>query len=195
MCVNIIIIHLIFESGFLILSLKKYRTIANFVFMRYLVALKRADECFCFNRDRVCNLSALSSDTAGQLDVFGHDGHTLSVDSAQVGVFEETDQVSFAGLLKSHHSRALETQVGLEILGDFSNQALERKLADQQLGRLLVATDLTESHGTGAVTMRLLDSSSGRSALASGFGGQLFAGRFATGRLASGLLGTGHYDG
>ena len=46
------------------------------------------------------NLSAFATDTAGELDVLGHDGDTLGVDGAQVGVFEETDQVSFAGLLQ-----------------------------------------------------------------------------------------------
>ena len=39
------------------------------------------------------DLSALSADTAGQLDVFGHDGDTLGVDGAQVGVLEQTDEV------------------------------------------------------------------------------------------------------
>jgi hypothetical protein len=34
------------------------------------------------------------------LNVLGHDGHTLGVDGAQVGVLEEADQVSLAGLLK-----------------------------------------------------------------------------------------------
>ncbi len=43
---------------------------------------------------------------------------------------------------------ALETQVGLEVLGDFSHQALEGQLADQQLSGLLVTTDLTQSHST-----------------------------------------------
>jgi len=117
------------------------------------------------------------------------------VDGAQVGVFEETDQVGLAGLLESHDSRALEAEIGFEVLGDFTDKSLERQLADQKLGRLLVATDLTKSDGTRAVTMRLLDSSGGRGALTSGLGSQLFAGRFATGRLASGLLGTGHCDG
>ena len=128
------------------------------------------------------------------MDVLWHDGDSLGVDGAQVGVFEETDQVSLAGLLKGHDGRALETQVGLEVLGDFSDEALEGQLADEQLGRLLVATDLTKSDGTGAVTMRFLDAASGRRALASGLGGQLLAGRLATGGFASGLLGTGHFQ-
>ena len=43
-----------------------------------------------------------------------------------------------AGLLQGHHDGALETQVGLEVLRDLPDQALERELADEQLGGLLV---------------------------------------------------------
>ena len=153
-----------------------------------MVALKRA----VWDK-KTESLSAFTTDAAGELDVLWHDGDSLGVDGAQVGVFEETDQVSLAGLLKGHDGRALETQVGLEVLGDFSDEALERQLADQQLGRLLVATDLTKGHGTGAVTMRFLDTASGRRALASRLGRQLLAGRLATGGFTSGLLGTGHF--
>ena len=46
------------------------------------------------------SLSTLSADTAGKLDVLGHDGHTLGMDGAQVGVLEQTDQVGLASLLK-----------------------------------------------------------------------------------------------
>jgi hypothetical protein len=137
-------------------------------------------------------LGSLSSDAAGKLDVLGHDGHSLGVDGAQVGVFEKTDQVSLAGLLQGHDGRALETQVGLEILGDFTNESLEGQLPDEQLGALLVATDLTESDGTGTITMGLLHSSGGRGTLASGLRGELFARGLATGRLPCGLLGTSH---
>ncbi len=44
-------------------------------------------------------LGALATDPPGQLDVLRHDGDTLGVDSAQVCVLEEADQVSLAGLL------------------------------------------------------------------------------------------------
>ena len=51
----------------------------------------------------------------------------------------------------------------LEVLSDLTDETLEGELADEQLGRLLVATDLAESDGTGAEAMRLLDSTgSGR---------------------------------
>ena len=143
---------------------------------------------------RAEDLGALSADTAGQLDVLGHDGDTLGVDGAQVGVLEETHQVSLAGLLQSHDGGALEAQVGLEVLGDLADQTLEGQLADQQLGALLVTTDLTESDGSGPVPVGLLDASGGGGGLASGLGGQLLARSLSSGRLAGGLLSTGHLD-
>ena len=39
------------------------------------------------------NLGALTTDTAGKLDVLGEDSRALSVDGAEVGVLEETDKV------------------------------------------------------------------------------------------------------
>ena len=137
-------------------------------------------------------LSTLSTDSAGQLDVLWHDGDTLGVDGAQVGVFKQADQVSFAGFLQSHDSRALETQVGFEILGDFTHQTLEGQLADQQFSALLVTTDFTESHCARPVTMGLLHSSSGRGTLTSSLGGQLFARSLPSCGLAGGLLCTSH---
>jgi hypothetical protein len=38
------------------------------------------------------SLSTLSADAASKLDVFGHDGNTLGMDGAQVGVFKESDK-------------------------------------------------------------------------------------------------------
>jgi hypothetical protein len=70
------------------------------------------------------------------------------VDSAQVGVLEEGDKVGLDGLLESADSRALEAKVRLEVLSDLTDETLERELADQKLGRLLIATDLTESNGS-----------------------------------------------
>jgi hypothetical protein len=75
----------------------------------------------------------------------------------KVGVLEERDKVCLNGLLKSTDGRRLEPEIRLEVLSDLTDETLERKLADQKLGRLLVATDLTKSDGTGLITMRLLD--------------------------------------
>ena len=137
-------------------------------------------------------LSALATDPAGKLDVLGHDGHTLGVDGAQVGVLEQTNQVSLAGLLEGHDGGALESEVGLEVLGDLTDQTLEWELADQKLGALLVTTDLTESHCSGPVTMGLLHSSSSWGALAGSLGGQLFPGGLSSSGFTGSLLGTSH---
>lgn len=49
--------------------------------------------CFQLKR-KLERLGSLTTDTTGQLDVLWHDGNALGVDGAQVGVFEETDEVS-----------------------------------------------------------------------------------------------------
>ena len=139
------------------------------------------------------HLRALATDAAGKLDVLGHDGHTLGVDGAQVGILEEANKVCLGSLLQSKDGGALEAQIRLEVLGDLANEALERKLADEQVRGLLVAADLAKSHGTGAVAMGLLDTSGGRCRLAGCLGGELLAGGFASGALAGGLLGAGHF--
>jgi hypothetical protein len=48
----------------------------------------------------------------------------------------------------------------LEILCDFTHKTLEGKLADEELRRLLVPTNLTKSDGTRTKTMGLLDTTS-----------------------------------
>ena len=155
------------------------------------MAFKKAG---CFREDLKAKLSSLSTDPPGELDVLGHDGDPLGVDCAQVGVLEESNQVGLAGLLQSHDGAGLEPQVSLEVLGNFPDQTLEGKLADEELGRLLVSPDLTESDCAGPVPVGLLHSAGGGSALASGLGGQLLPRGLASGRLTGGLLGTSHFD-
>lgn len=53
-----------------------------------------------FNERNVENLGSFTTDTSGQLDVFGHNGDTLSMDGAQIGVFKQTNQVCFTSLLQ-----------------------------------------------------------------------------------------------
>ena len=45
----------------------------------------------------------------------------------------------------------------LEVLCNFADEALEGELADEQLGRLLIATDFTKGNGTRPEAMGLLD--------------------------------------
>ena len=137
-------------------------------------------------------LGTLSTDSPGQLDVLGHDGDTLGVDGAQVGVLKETDKVGLRGFLQGHDSGGLEAQIGLEVLSDLTDETLEGELADQQFGALLVPTDLTEGDSSRPVSVGLLDASGGWCALAGSLGGQLLARSLSSGRFAGGLLGTCH---
>jgi hypothetical protein len=114
------------------------------------------------------------------------------VDGAEVGVLEKANQVGLGGFLQGQDGRTLESKVGLEVLGDLTDEALERELADQELGGLLVSADLTQSDGAGAVAVGLLDASGGRCGLAGCLGGELLARGLAAGTLASGLLGACH---
>jgi hypothetical protein len=77
----------------------------------------------------------------------------------------------------------LEAEVGLEVLGNLTNQTLERELSDEELGRLLITTDLTESDGTRLVSVGLLDTSGRRGRLAGSLGSKLLTGGLATGGL------------
>ena len=120
------------------------------------------------SRRRQLSLCTLATDAAGKLDVLWHDGDTLGVDGAQVGVLEKADEVGLGGFLESQDSGALEAEIGLEVLGDLADKALEWQLADQKLSGLLVFTDLTKSHSTWAISVGLLDTSSGWRTLASG---------------------------
>ena len=75
----------------------------------------------------------------------------------------------------------LETQVSLEILSNLTDQTLEGQFADQEFSRFLVTLDLTESDGTGMISMGFLDSTGGGGRFAGSLGCQLFAGCLASG--------------
>ena len=100
----------------------------------------------------------------------------------------------FLFYLESSDGSGLEPEVGLEVLGDLPDEPLEGKLADKELGRLLVPPDLPEGDGTGPVPMGLLDSTGGGGAFAGSLGGQLLPWGFASGGFTGGLLGTSHCE-
>ena len=168
-------------------------------FSRNVVLIKHQLGLFCSYAPllscRSRHLRALTTDAAGEVDVTGHDGDTLGVDGAQVGVLEETDDVGLSSLLKGEDGGGLEAEIALEVLGDFANEALEGKLPEEELSGLLELADLTKSHSAGAVAVGLLDTSGGGGALAGGLGGEGLAGGFATGGFACSLLGTSHLIG
>ena len=134
-------------------------------------------------------LGLLATDAAGELDVLGHDGDTLGVDGAEVGVLEKRDKVGLGGFLQGRNGVALKAQVlGVEFPGDLPHKPLEGKLADEELGRLLVLADLTESHDARTETVGLLDAISLDGGGVAGIG----LARGSASVLAGGLLDTRH---
>jgi hypothetical protein len=137
-------------------------------------------------------LGALPADAAGELDVLGHDGDALGVDGAEVGVLEQADEVSLGGLLQRGDGGGLEAEVGLEVLRDLADQALEGQLADEQLRALLVLADLAQRHGARAEAVRLLHAAGRRGRLARRLGRQLLPRGLAARGLARRLLRASH---
>lgn len=108
-------------------------------------------------------LRAFSSDTACKLNVLGEDGDPLCVDRAQVRIFKKANKVRLCSFLKRKNSRGLEAEIRFEVLGNFANETLERKLPQQKLGGLLITTDFPQSDSTRPVAMRLFHATSGGS--------------------------------
>lgn len=125
--------------------------------------MKRAGRCY--------TLGPLPANAPSQLNILGHDSHALRVDSAQIGVLKQADEIGFGGLLQGEDGGALKAQVGLEVLGDLADETLEGELADEELGRLLELANFTKGDGSRAIAMGLLDTSRGRGRLTSGLGG------------------------
>jgi histone H3 len=184
----------VLDDGFDIIDIERFDEvmdnfdfdfIANFEGIHVLLFHWRIKEIF-----RYC-LRSLTTDTSGELDVLGHDGNTLGMDGAQVGVLEESNKVSLSSLLKSKDGRTLESKVSLEVLGDFTDKSLEGELSDQKIGGLLVSSNFTKSDSTRSVSVSPLDTSSGGGILAGSLGGKLLTGGLSSGRFTGSLLGTG----
>ena len=110
------------------------------------------------------------------------------MNGAQVGVFEEADEVGLRGFLQSKNGRSLESKVSFEVLGDLTDETLEWEFANEKLGGLLVATDFTKGDRAWSVTVWLLDTTGGGGGLACCLCGELFAWSFASGRFTCGLF-------
>ena len=82
------------------------------------------------------------------------------MDGTQLRVLEQPYHVRLCALMQRHQCRTREPKVLLEIRSDLPNQALERKLTDQKLGRLLVPSDFSERNRPRPVPVPLFDTTS-----------------------------------
>ena len=138
------------------------------------------------------HLATFSTNSTSELHVTRHNGNTTSVNGAKVSIFKEANEVSFAGFLESSYSRALETEISLVFLSNFTNETLEGELTDKKFSALLILSDFTKSDGTGTETMRLLDTTGGGSGLTSRLGSKLLVRGLEGNRFARHLLNANH---
>ena len=134
-------------------------------------------------------VASLPADAASKLQVLRHDGHTLGVNRAEVGVLKEAGEVGLRGLLQGHDGVRLEAKTQLDVVSNLAHHTLERQLADQKFGRLLVLADLTERNSARAEAVGLLHTKTLASHL-----GQLLTRGLAAGGLPGSLLGTRHVE-
>jgi predicted secreted protein len=88
--------------------------------------------------------SLFSANAPGKPNVAGHNRNPFGMDCKEIDIAKQTDQIGFGRLLQRRNGRRLETQIGLVVSRDFSNQSLERQFADQEFRGLLVATNLPQ---------------------------------------------------
>ena len=138
-------------------------------------------------------LESFTSDSSSEKDVLFHDGDSVGVDGAHVGVFEETNEVGFRSLLEGKNGGGLETGFSSDFVSDLLNESLERKLSDQKVGGLLILADFASGDCAGAETVRFLDASGGRRLLGS-LGVELLSGLLdSCGALSGGGFGSCHF--
>ena len=106
---------------------------------------------------------AVSADSSGEVHILLEDSGALGVDGAEVGVLEDSDDVSFRSFLEGKESLRLESEFVIEIRADASDKSLERGAWKEVADRFLIFLNLSEGDGTWLVSscLLLLDSSGG----------------------------------
>ena len=136
---------------------------------------------------------ALTADSAGELHVLGHDGNSLGVDSAEVGVLEKTNHVGLRSLLEGKDGRGLEAEFASVLGGDLTDESLEWEFSDEKLGALLESSDFSESDSSWSESVGLLDTTGGW-VLFGSLVGDVLSWVLGSGALAGSLLGAGHFN-
>ena len=77
---------------------------------------------------------SVASDPPSQLHVLITEGHSLGVDAAKVGIFEETYEVSLSCLLHCHQGLSLEAYLVVDLLGDLAHDSLEGGSGQEKFG-------------------------------------------------------------
>lgn len=89
----------------------------------------------------------------GKLNILGHNGNSLGMNGAKVHVLKDSYKVCFGSFLKVHEGGTLKTsKSGVrngspDIFRNFAHESLERRLGEQEVCRLLIATNLSKLQG------------------------------------------------
>ena len=138
---------------------------------------------------------SLSSDSSGELDILWHDGDSLGVDGGEVGVFEKSNNVGLSSFLESKDSWWLESQVGLEIVCDFSNKSLEWKLSNEEFSRFLEFSNFSEGDGSWSESVSSFNSTCGSESFTLwGFGSYGFSWLFGSSCFSCCVFGSCHFN-
>ena len=87
----------------------------------------------------------------------------------------------------------MESEIVLELRGDFPHESLERKFSNEELGALLESSDFSESDGSWSESVWLLDSTSWLSGLLGLFVSNVLSWGLATGVLSCSLFCSCHF--
>ena len=136
---------------------------------------------------------SFATDSSCQLDILWHDGDSLGVDGAKVGVLEKTNHVGLRSLLEGKDSGGLEAEFASVLGGDLTDESLEWEFSDEKLGALLESSDFSESDGSWSESVWLLDSTGGW-VLFGSLVGDVLSWVLGSGALAGSLLGAGHFS-
>ncbi|KAL9272642.1 G2/mitotic-specific cyclin-1-like protein [Drosera capensis] len=140
------------------------------------------------------HLGPFSPDPPSKLDILGHDSDPLGMDRAQIGILEQPHQIRLRSLLQRGDGRALEPEIGLEVLRDLANKSLEREFPDEEFGAFLVLPYLPQRHRPRPEPVRLLHTAGRRSRFPRRFRRKLLTWGLTACRLPRRLLRTSHFD-
>ena len=127
------------------------------------------------------------------MHVLWHDGDSLGVDGAEVGVLEKTNHVGLRSLLEGKDSGGLEAEFASVLGGDLTDESLEWEFSDEKLGALLESSDFSESDSSWSESVGLLDTTGGW-VLFGSLVGDVLSWVLGSGALAGSLLGAGHFS-
>ena len=85
----------------------------------------------------------------------------------------------------------MESQVGLEVVGNVSDESLEWKFSNEELGRFLILSDVSKGNSSWSESVCSLDTTWGLGGL--GLGGHGLLWGLSCGGFSCGMLGSCHF--